>query len=130
MGEYVYVGLVSTLALLVYYFTVLRAGMARVKFKIEAPSHDGPEEYVRHVRAHHNTLEHLVIFLPAMWLFAVAVDPLWAAGIGVIWPIARIVYALGYYRAAEKRMPGLLMSMPPVYVLVLGALVGFVMELF
>ena len=129
MGEYVYVGLVSCLALLVYYFTLLRARMARGKFGVEAPSHEGPPEYNRFVRVHHNTLEHLVLFLPGLWLFAVAVDPLWAAGIGAIWPIARIIYALGYYRAAEQRMPGLLISMPPIYLLVLGALIGFLIEL-
>ena len=77
----------------------------------------------------HATLEHLVLFLPGLWLFAVAVDPLWAAGIGAIWPLARVIYAVGYYRAAEQRMLGLLISMPPIYVLVLGALIGFLMGL-
>jgi glutathione S-transferase len=129
MEEYVYVGLVSCLALLVYYFTMLKAGMARGRFGVEAPAHEGPEEYNRYVRAHQNTLEHLVLFLPGLWLFAVAVDPLWAAGIGAVWPVARLMYALGYYRAVQQRMPGLLISMPIIYVLVLGALVGFLIEL-
>ena len=128
MGDYVYPGMLSSVALLVYYFTLLRAGMARVRFKVAAPSHEGPEEYMRYVRAHQNTLEHLVLFLPALWLFAFAVDPLWAAGIGVLWPIGRLAYALGYYRAAEKRSPGLLISMPPIYIFVLGSLIGFVVR--
>ena len=64
MNDFVYPGILSSIALLVYYFTLLRAGMARGKFDIKAPSHDGPEEYVRHVRVHHNTLEHLILFLP------------------------------------------------------------------
>ena len=82
--DYWWVTLVSGLALLTYYFTLLIAGIARVRFKVPAPSHDGPEDYVRRVRAHQNTLEHLVLFLPGLWLFAFVVSPVWAAAIGAI----------------------------------------------
>ncbi len=126
MGEYAFPGIVSSLALLVYYFTLFKAGMARVRFEVPAPSHEGPEEYQRYVRTHLNTLEHLVLFLPGLWLFAVAVDPLWAAGIGIIWPVGRLMYALGYYKEADKRRIGLYISMPPIYIFVLGSLVGFI----
>ena len=128
MGDYVYPGILSSLALLVYYFTLFKSGMARGRFKVAAPSHDGPEEYVRHVRAHQNTVEHLVMFLPGLWLFAVAVDPIWAAGIGAIWPIGRLMYALGYYKTPEKRSIGLYISMPPIYIFILGSLIGFVVK--
>ncbi|MEC8497951.1 MAG: MAPEG family protein [Pseudomonadota bacterium] len=125
MNDFVYPGILSSIALLVYYFTLLRAGMARVKFDIKAPSHDGPEEYVRHVRVHHNTLEHLILFLPGLWLFSFAVDPVWATIIGILWPIGRIRYALSYYKDAEKRGPGLYLSMPPIYIYVLGSFIAF-----
>ena len=128
MGDYVYPGILSSVALLVYYFTLFKSGMARGRFKVAAPSHDGPEEYVRHVRAHQNTVEHLVLFLPGLWLFAVAVDPIWAAGIGAIWPVGRLMYALGYYKAPEKRSIGLYISMPPIYIFILGSLIGFVVK--
>ena len=128
MGDYVYPGILSSLALLVYYFTLFKSGMARGRFKVPAPSHDGPEEYVRHVRAHQNTVEHLVMFLPGLWLFALAVDPIWAAAIGAIWPIGRLMYALGYYKAPEKRSIGLYISMPPIYIFILGSLIGFVLK--
>lgn len=128
MGDYVYPGILSSVALLVYYFTLFKSGMARGRFEVPAPSHDGPEEYVRHVRAHQNTVEHLVMFLPGLWLFAVAVDPIWAAAIGAIWPIGRLMYALGYYKAPEKRSIGLYISMPPIYIFILGSLIGFVIK--
>lgn len=128
MGDYVYPGILSSVALLVYYFTLFKSGMARGRFKIAAPSHDGPEEYVRHVRAHQNTVEHLVMFLPGLWLFAVAVDPIWAAAIGAIWPVGRLMYALGYYKAPEKRSIGLYISMPPIYIFILGSLIGFLVK--
>lgn len=129
MESFVYPGILSSIALLVYYFTLFKAGMARVRFNVPAPSHEGPEEYVRYVRAHQNTLEHLVLFLPGLWLFSYAVSPLWAAGIGVLWPIGRLWYALGYYRAADDRRWGLYLSMPPIYIFVLGSLIGFVVRL-
>jgi len=126
---YIYVVIVSALALLAYYFTLLMAGIARVKFKVPAPSHDGPEEYVRHVRAHLNTLEHLVLFLPGLWLFAYVVSPIWAAGIGAIWPPMRVLYAIGYHKAADKRRLPLYISMPPIYIFVLGSLIGGIVKL-
>ena len=103
MENFIYPGLLSSAVLLVYYFTLLQAGLARAKYGIKAPSHDGPEEYVRKVRVHHNTIEHLVLFLPGLWLFSFAVDPIWAFIIGIVWPIGRIKYALDYYKDAEKR---------------------------
>jgi len=129
VNDFVYPGILSSIALLVYYFTLLRAGMARVKFDIRAPSHDGPEEYVRHVRVHHNTLEHLILFLPGLWLFSFAVDPVWATIIGILWPIGRIRYALSYYKDAEKRGPGLYLSMPPIYIYVLGSFIAFLYKI-
>ena len=129
MNDFVYPGILSSIALLVYYFTLLRAGMDRGKFDIKAPSHDGPEEYVRHVRVHHNTLEHLILFLPGLWLFSFAVDPVWATIIGILWPIGRIRYALSYYKDAEKRGPGLYLSMPPIYIYVLGSFIAFLYKI-
>ena len=126
---FIYVGIVSSIALLVTYFTMFKSGMARLKFEVEAPSHDGPEEYKRRVRAHQNTIEHLVMYLPGMWLFAIAVDPHWAAGIGIIWPICRIFYAIGYYKDADARRLPLYLSMPVVYTFLLGPLIGFALKL-
>jgi glutathione S-transferase len=129
IDPYVYVVIVSALALLAYYFTLLMAGLARGRFKIPVPSHSGPEEYERYVRAHQNTLEHLVLFLPGMWLFAYVVSPIWAAGIGAIWPFMRVLYARGYHKAAEKRLIPLYISMPPIYTFVLGSLIGGIVHL-
>ena len=125
MENFIYPGVLSSFALLVYYFTLLQAGLARAKYGIKAPSHDGPEEYVRKVRVHHNTIEHLVLFLPGLWLFSFAVDPIWAFIIGLVWPIGRLKYAFDYYKDAEKRGPGLYFSMPPIYIYILGSFIAF-----
>ena len=111
MDPYIYVTFVSALALLAYYFTLLMAGLARGRFKIAVPSHSGPPEYERYVRAHQNTLEHLALFLP-----------------GLIWPFMRVGYALGYHKAPEKRLRWLYASMPPIYIFVLGSLIGSIVH--
>ncbi|MBA58778.1 MAG: MAPEG domain-containing protein [Gammaproteobacteria bacterium] len=129
MDDSLYTGLTTGVALLVYYFTLTKSALARGKHGVEAPSHDGPEEYMRYVRVHQNTLEHIVIFIPALWLFAYSVDFFWAAAIGLVWPVGRLFYAFGYYEAADKRMPGFILSMLPLYVLVLGGIIGCVWDL-
>ena len=129
MNDFVYPGILSSIALLVYYFTLLKAGTARVKYDVKAPSHDGPDEYLRKVRVHQNTLEHLALFLPGLWLFSFAVDPVWASIIGILWPLGRIGYAYGYYKDAEKRGLGLDISMPPIYIFIIGSLIGFFLKI-
>jgi glutathione S-transferase len=57
------------------------------------------------------------------------VNPIAAASLGVIWVIGRIIYAWGYYQAAEKRGPGFGISTLATVVLLLGSLVGIVLNL-
>jgi len=128
-GGFLWVALVSGVSVLVCYLTLLNSGIARVRFKVPAPSHEGPEDYVRRVRAHQNTVEHIVMFLPAMWLFAGVVSPYWAAGIGAVWPVGRFLYMVGYSRSAPARRPGLYMSMPPIYIFILGSIIGAIWRL-
>ena len=71
-----------------------------------------------------NTLEQMVIFLPAIALFAAAWGDLPAAIVGILWPAGRVFYALGYYREAGKRGPGFGISFLSSMVLLLGALAG------
>lgn len=126
-AELGWVALVSGLSVLVYYLTLLNAGLGRIKYKIAAPSHDGPEDYVRRVRAHMNTMEHLVMFLPSMWTFALLVSPFWAALLGAIWPVGRLWYMFGYTCSAEARRPGLYITMPSIYIFILGSIIGAVL---
>jgi hypothetical protein len=71
MHEFYYPGTLSCVALLTYYFTCFKAGMAR----------------------------------------------------GRLW------YALGYYKSADQRSLDLYLSMPPIYIFIVGSLIGFVLKL-
>jgi glutathione S-transferase len=123
------VSLVTILALLLLFVVTLNVGRARVKFGIKAPQMSGNPDFERAVRVQQNTLEQIVIFLPALWIFSQFVQPIAAAILGSIWIVGRILYAWGYYQAAEKRGPGFGISFLATVILLLGALVGIGMQL-
>jgi uncharacterized membrane protein YecN with MAPEG domain len=127
---YLYPSLVTALTLIVYQVLTVNVGRARGKYKIMPPAMSGDENFERVLRVQQNTLEQLVFFLPALWLFSVYVSPLWGAVLGAVWLVGRIVFAWGYYQAAEKRVAGFAISTLSGLGLVLGALVGIGLKLF
>jgi glutathione S-transferase len=104
-------------------------GRARVKTGIQPPQMSGDPYFERVLRVQQNTLEQLVLFLPTLWIFALVVNPIAAAILGTVWILGRILYAWGYYQAAEKRGPGFGLSFLATIVLLLGSLVGIVLQL-
>jgi len=100
-------GLVTVITLIVYFWMGIKVGGVRTKLNVPAPTMQGPDEFMRALRVHENTMEGLLIFLPLLWLFAVSsTHDLWAAAIGIIYPLGRLLYARGYYAAANKRGTG------------------------
>jgi glutathione S-transferase len=130
LDQFAYTALVSALALFVYIWVILKVGGARAKYGVKAPAMDGPPEFLRVFRVQQNTTEQLVLFLPSLWLFAFAWGDLGAGVIGLVWPIGRVIYALGYYKAPEKRSAGFGLSFLPSAILLIGGTVGAVMTLF
>ena len=118
--------IVILLAIVEYIVLGGRAGFARGRTGIKAPAVTGNEEFERHFRVHYNTLEQLIIFIPGIWFFAQYVDVLWAAGIGVVYLVGRAIYAISYVKDPESRAPGMMLSVLPCWILVLGALAGVV----
>jgi glutathione S-transferase len=119
---YHFTGLVSLLAILFYFFTSARVARARAKYKIAAPAITGNADFERVFRVQMNTLEWMPIFLPSLWLFAIYISDRWAALVGLVWIVGRIVYMLGYERATEKRSPGFFIQALACIVLVFGSM--------
>jgi uncharacterized membrane protein YecN with MAPEG domain len=103
---------------------------ARHKYGIHAPATTGNEVFERTFRAHQNTLESLVVFVPAVWIFGAYVSPWWAAGLGAVYVIGRAIYAQGYIAAAAQRSRGATVSGLASVVLLLGAFIGVVATYF
>lgn len=124
-----YVAIVTVLALLQYIWFGWQVGRARARYNVPAPATSGHELFERHFRVHVNTLETLVVFLPAMWLFAYGVSPVWAAVAGVVFIIGRFVYASAYVRDPKSREVGFALTMIPALVMLIGVVVWAVAEL-
>ena len=124
-----FVALVGLLALLQYMVFAMLVGRARGKYGVKAPAVTGHEVFERYFRVQQNTLELLVVFLPALWLFALYVSAVWAALLGAAYLVGRVVYLRGYVADPSKRGLGFGLSFLPTLALVIGALVGVLLPL-
>jgi len=117
-------GLMTIIAVVFTFAAGARVGMLRDKKKIEAPATVGDPEFERAFRVHMNTIESLVVFLPLLWLGALAFDGMIALYIGLIWIVGRLIYMNGYMAAPEKRATGAIITMIPLLGLLIIAVWG------
>ena len=118
------VAFVAGLALVEYYVFTLQCGRARGRLGVPAPATTGNAEFERYLRVQYNTIEQLVIFLPALFGFAHFVSPGWAAAFGVVFIVGRALFARGYVRDPARRGPGFALTLLANTVLLLGSIVG------
>jgi len=121
------VDIVAMLALLQYLVFGAQVGSARGKYGVKAPAVTGAEGFERVYRVQMNTLELLVAFLPALYAAARYWPATYVAGVGAVFIVGRALYARAYRAAPEKRGTGFVLSIAPVFVLVLAALIGAVL---
>jgi glutathione S-transferase len=127
--------LIVVLALVEYIFFAVQVGKARVKYNIKAPAITGHPIFERRLRIQQNTVEQLVIFLPAIFAFAYMAESLdWAgneiaAALGVIFLIGRAVYARAYARDPAARSMGFLLTFVPSAVMLAGTAIGILISI-
>jgi glutathione S-transferase len=122
----VYVQLVVVLALIEFALFGYAVGQARGRYQVAAPAVSGHEVFDRYFRAHMNTLEQLVVFLPSIWLFGHYVNAWIAVALGAPFIIGRALYFRGYVQSAETRHAGFVISAIPNVTLLIGALIGVI----
>jgi glutathione S-transferase len=122
--------LVTVLALTLYFVLTINVGRAREKYSVPVPQMSGNPDFERVVRVHANTVEQIIFFLPLLWLFSWYVNPIWGSVIGIFWIMGRILYAWGYYQAAEKRGPGFAIASLSSMILLLGTFIKLVLVIF
>ncbi len=105
-----YVAIVTLLILVQYTIYSLLCGFARGKDTVVAPATSGDEHYERAFRVQMNTLEQMAVTLPAMWICAHFYSPLWAAGLGVVFMVGRLVYRQAYMRDPATRGAGMMIG--------------------
>ena len=124
-----WVHLVIALALAQFFYFCMAVGRARGTYKVSAPATTGHEVFERYFRVQMNTLELLVVFVPSIVLFASYVSACWAAGVGAVYLLGRILYFRAYVKDPGSRSWGYGLSAAPTLALLLGGLVGVVMAL-
>lgn len=121
--------IVTILALIFYFYTGIVVARMRYKHGVKAPAITGPLEFECAMRVQMNTLEHVPIFLPALWLAAIFFSPfpLVAPILGIAWIAGRFLYLNGYLKAPEKRGLGFGISAISEMLLLILAFVGVMM---
>jgi glutathione S-transferase len=107
--------IVIVLALLQFLAFGIAVGRARGRYGV-------PAHFERVFRVQMNTLEQLVMFLPALWLFAQFISPRWAAALGAVYLVGRLLYFLSYIKDPKTRGLGFLLTSLPTLVMLGGVL--------
>ena len=123
-----YVSLVVILALVEYIVFSFLVGKARGRYGIKAPAITGHDMFERYFRLQQNTLEQLVVFIPAIFICAYFLHAVSAAVIGIFFIIGRAIYARAYITGGA-RFVGMMMTFLTNVTLLLGGIAGIVKSL-
>lgn len=120
----IWVDIVALLAVVQLIVFGVLVGRARGMYGVAAPATTGHPIFERYYRVQMNTVECLLVLLPGLWLAAKYWSPKYAAILGAIYLVGRVLYLVSYVVDPKKRSLGFSLSMTPAIVLVIAALVG------
>jgi uncharacterized membrane protein YecN with MAPEG domain len=124
-----YVYLVILLALAEYLLFGYLVSRARTRSKLAAPAVTGHAEFERYFRVQQNTIEQLIVVIPAMWIGGLTLNPLWPAAFGAVYVTARGFYAYGYIKSPPQRHYGFMVGLIATVALLLAAGFGVIKAL-
>ena len=113
----------TALAILVSLTTAILVARTRAKVGIHPPVMTGPPELERALRIQANTVEQLVIFVPALWLAALYFQGWIPAALGLVWSLGRILY-IPAYLGGKNRFIGFALTIWPTIILLVLAIIG------
>lgn len=125
-----WVDIVGMAAVVQLFFFGIMVGSARVRYSVAAPATTGHPMFERYYRVQMNSLENLVIFLPALWLAAKYWPPKYAAALGAVYLVGRMLYYRGYISDPKQRGLGFSIGALPTMVLIVAALIGAARSLY
>ncbi len=123
MSAIVVVAVVALIQFIGFGFLV---GRARGRYGVHAPATSGHELFDRYYRVHYNTMEQLLVFLPALFLsagFGFGDDRI-SAAVGVVYLLGRQIFLSSYVREPKSRGVGFGLTLLPTVLLLLNALAG------
>ncbi len=116
------VNLLVVVALFQYVFFASRVGWARGKFGVSAPATTGNPIFERYYRVQGNTLELLILLVPAVWVASAYLNPLFIAAMLAVYIVGRQVYYAAYIADPTRRSIGFGLSLLPILVLLVAGL--------
>ncbi len=122
--------LIVLLALLQYVWFTVRVGASRGKFNVNAPDCEGDETWNRMFRVQQNTMEQLIILVPASYAFAYYTSATWVLLPGAAFIIGRFLYSAEYIKDPKSRTPGMATTLAANVTLIIGGLIGLLMGMF
>ncbi len=123
------VAIVIVLALVEFMGFSIAVGRARARYDVQAPATTGHPEFERYFRVHMNTLEQLVIVIPAMVIYAHFGNATIAAAAGLVFVVGRLLYFRGYVADPKKRSLGFGIGALATMFLMAAALVSAIMSI-
>ncbi|MEO8161099.1 MAG: MAPEG family protein [Arenimonas sp.] len=130
MPLHFHAALITLLTVLLLALAMYFVGSARGKHGVKAPAATGHPDFERAFRAHQNTVEQAVMFLPSLWIASLYSNANIAAALGFAWLLARLWYLLAYIRPGGNRGPGFTISSLAGLGLLLLGLWGLLAPLF
>ena len=121
--------LITALTVVIISIAMYFVGRARGKYQIHAPATFGHPDFDRAFRAHQNTLEQTVMFLPLLWLATIYCHEQYAAYLGYAWLLGRLWYVFGYISDAGKRSMGFMISALAMIVLLAMSFWGIISQM-
>ncbi len=122
------IAVVTVLAVFQAFAFAFLVGKQRAKHDVKAPGISGDAEFERAFRIHQNTVEQMVVFLPALWLFGYYVHALIGAGLGLVFVMSRLIYRNSYLKEPTSRGTGFGFGALIMMVLLFGGLIGAILS--
>ncbi len=123
------VTLIMVLAVIEVLVLGVLVGRGRDQYGVRAPATSGHPKWERLNRAHQNSLEQLVLFIPLFFAYCFNTGLQTGIVLGIVYLIARIIYAVGYVREAERRSTGAFLTFAVQVWLAVGAIIGLVVKI-
>lgn len=123
------VNLLVIVALFQYVYFAGRVGWARGKYDVSAPAITGNPIFERYYRVQSNTLELLILLIPAVWIASTYWNPLFIAAMLALYIVGRHVYYVSYIADPKKRSMGFGLSSLPILLLLISGAGGAIWQI-